>query len=368
MIKLKKLLVEAGVITENATASLYKKFVGNLLRDPFAKPKGVRTLGQLEKAMEGIDSLDPESWAKIPKIIREVLLGDILGYIALGWSELASKGTGHHPGKDNKRFQYQGEFDEEEYKRQARVFGFKPDGKEGPTHQRLNKRDLEDYLKNGEYGFVEDPKAAEEALLWLSTIAPKVGKKLYDTYKDLPKIIASLDEKDPSYLTNYEKNAKPLIDAIKLSKTIGKSDYRWDSLDKFEQAIGGGEYEKIIGNVPFKKEKRTGPVEMSLMVSHMKDGMAALPKKLLNALPNKTQVNQLIKKINAGDTDLDPGDPLLYQYDELLEKGVRDLMKKLGVTLQKDNINFEDDNMTVYTTIDASKMKPLKKLGFEEDE
>lgn len=43
-------------------------------------------------------------------------------------------------------------------------------------------------------------------------------------------------------------------------------------------------------------------------------------------------------------------------------------MKKLGVTLQKDDINLEDDNMTVYTTIDASKMKPLKKLGFEEDE
>jgi len=51
----------------------------------------------------------------------------------------------------------------------------------------------------------------------------------------------------------------------------------------------------------------------------------------------------------------------------LLEKGVRDLMKKLGVNLANDDISLEDDNMNVYTTVDASKMKSLKKLGFKEE-
>jgi len=366
MIKLKKLLVEVGVLSENASALLHKKFVGDLLSNPFGKPDGVRNLDQMRKPMEGIDSLDPESWAKIPKVIREALLGDILQFIAEGWRLLGREGEGHHPGKDNRRFNSSGEFDEKEYKRQANVFGFKPDGKEGPSHERLNKSSLEDYLKNGKYGFVSAPKEAEEALLWLSTIAPKVGKKLYDTYKDLPKIIASLDAKDPSYLANYEKNVKPLKDAIKLGKSIG-SDRRWRSLDMFKQVIGGGKYDKIIGNVPLKKEKRTGPVEMSLTVSHIKDGTAAVPKKLLDALPNKTQITQLISKINAGDVDLEPDNELLYQYDELLEKGVRDLMKKLGVNLANDDISLEDDNMNVYTTVDASKMKSLKKLGFKEE-
>ena len=109
------------------------------------------------------------------------------------------------------------------------------------------------------------------------------------------------------------------------------------------------------------------PVEMIIMVRHIKDGMARLPKKLHNALPNKTQIDQQIKKINAGNKDLDPGDPLLYQYDELLEKGVRDMMKKLGVNLANDDISLEDDFMTVYAEVDASKVQPLKKVGFKID-
>jgi ribosome assembly protein YihI (activator of Der GTPase) len=216
------------------------------------------------------------------------------------------------------------------------------------------KRNLESKYK---YSFTKGDNfsseaEAELAFELLKEMIPQknIGPTLYKFFKDLPKLIAVAD-------TDTANVRKRLKDDGMLS-------YKTRDVENIKRAIGNNAFKELIG----KSGNRTGPVEMILMVSHIKDGMARLPKKLLNALPNKTQIDQLIKKINAGDTDLDPGDPLLYQYDELLEKGVRDLMKKLGVTLQKDDINLEDDNMTVYTTIDASKMKPLKKLGFEEDE
>jgi hypothetical protein len=213
------------------------------------------------------------------------------------------------------------------------------------------KRDLESMYKDyftKDYYFGSEANA-ELAFELLKEMIPQknIGPALYKFFKDLPKLIAVAD-------TDTANVIKRLTDDGMLS-------FKTRDVKNIKKAIGNNAFKELIG----KSGNRTGPVEISLMVSHIKDGMAALPKKLLNALPNKTQVNQLIKKINAGDKDLDPGDPLLYQYDELLEKGVRDLMKKLGVTLQNDDISFEDDNMTVYTTIDASKFKPLETLGFE---
>ena len=206
----------------------------------------------------------------------------------------------------------------------------------------------EEALERVELHFVEymgdgDAQLTEEFFEWMKENIPEkgIGPALYKAYKDLPKLVKAGD---------YDK----ILQYRELSRKLYHSP---------EQAIGKSAYDTLIG----KGSGQTGPVEMILMVSHIKDGMASLPKRLLNVLPNKSEVTQIMDKINAGDVDLEPDNELLYQYDELLEKGMKELMKKLKVTLQDDDINLEDDNMTVYTTIDASKMKPLKKLGFEEE-
>ena len=349
MIKLKKLLVEAGVITENA--AMYKEVWKEF------KPMSMQlsyTSDADQEAYHKTNTLDPANWAKLPYSIRRLYIVNMLEYQESAWRSI-KRSKGYQPSKEER----------DDWEMFAKRDGRPLDGKEGIAHNKYNKKDLERVFTKGDYGgdyFGRESKTAEALMTWMRDMIPKVGPELYKGYKEIPKIAKELDTEKPNYLANHDKNAKLLDKYVELSKSI-------ENVEGLKKVIGDSAFVKLVGTPApaVAKGKPTGPQDMTLMVSHIKDGMAALPKKLLNALPNKTQVNQLIKKINAGDTDLDPGDPLLYQYDELLEKGVRDLMKKLGVTLQNDDISFEDDNMTVYTTIDASKMKPLEKIGFEEE-
>jgi len=193
---------------------------------------------------------------------------------------------------------------------------------------------------------------------------PPVGKEMYDLYKKLINVI----KKNPDAILDDRGDKKGNPEFIDIKNRILRLAYD----------IGGPRANRIddlFSNPKYYDEvkahfKSTGDDRepMYLGFNHIKGGYAELPEELLNALPNKAQITQQMDKINSGDTDLEPGDPMLYKYDQLLTKGLIDLMKKNGVKLSKRDIEMEDDYISISASVKPASVSALEKLGFEKDE
>lgn len=185
--------------------------------------------------------------------------------------------------------------------------------------------------------------------------SPPVGKKLYDLYGKLKALIKKkpdvILDGDPEFLDIKNKMMQLVYD-------IGGPE-----ADYYDNQSGNPKYYDAV-KAHFNSAAG-GRENMYLGFNHIKGGYAELPEELLNALPNKAQITQQMDKINAGDTDLKPDDPMLYKYDQLLTTGLIDLMKKNGVKISKRDIEMEDDYISISASVKPASVSALKKLGFE---
>jgi hypothetical protein len=194
---------------------------------------------------------------------------------------------------------------------------------------------------------------------------PPVGKEIYALYKKLDALI----KKKPKAVLAPQRDGSggdPEFVDIRNKMMRLVYDIGGPQADYFENQSGTPKYYDEV-KAHFKKGGGGGE-PMYLGFDTMSGGYAELPEELLNALPNKAQITQQMDKINAGDTDLNPGDPLLYKYDQLLTKGLIDLMKKNGVKITKRNIEMEDDYVSISASVKPANVSALQKLGFEKEE
>tara|TARA_S200002703_G_scaffold92845_1_gene80249 strand:+ start:1902 stop:2759 length:858 start_codon:yes stop_codon:yes gene_type:complete len=193
---------------------------------------------------------------------------------------------------------------------------------------------------------------------------PPAGKELYALYQ---KLIDLIKKKPDAILDDYDsKNADPEFSDIKNKIMRLVYDIGGPRADYFENQSGSPKHYDAL-KAHFKKAGGGGE-PMYLGFNHIKGGYAELPEELLNALPNKAQITQQMDKINSGDTDLEPGDPMLYKYDQLLTKGLIDLMKKNGAKITKKDIEMEDDSVSISASVKPASVSALEKLGFEKNE
>ena len=193
---------------------------------------------------------------------------------------------------------------------------------------------------------------------------PPVGKELYDLYKRLVDLI----KKNPDAVLDDDGDKKGNPEFIDIKNRMLRLAYDIGGLRANRLDTYGFSNPKYYDEVKAHFKKGGGGGEpMYLGFNHIKGGYAELPEELLNALPNKAQITQQMDKINAGDTDLNPGDPLLYKYDQLLTKGLIDLMKKNGAKITKKDIEMEDDYVSISASVKPANVSALQKLGFEKE-
>ena len=196
--------------------------------------------------------------------------------------------------------------------------------------------------------------------------SPPVGEELYDLYERLVDVI----KKNPDAVLDDDgdKKGNPEFIDIKNRMLRLAYDIAGPRANRIYDLFSNPKYYDEV-KAHFKKAGGGGGGEpMYLGFNHIKGGYAELPEELLNALPNKAQITQQMDKINSGDTDLNPSDPMLYKYDQLLTKGLIDLMKKNGAKITKKDIEMEDDYVSISASVKPASVSALEKLGFEKDE